>query len=99
MPPVFANYDFPHGTQLQQAGGTPSTQDVTILSERLDPNERGKIDQEAFVTWLTSGLDRFQARSQCTSQSRYQQGRERVQECGIMDSLRQYFAELKSYES
>lgn len=31
-----------------------------MLSERLDPSDRGKVDREALVTWLTSGFDPLQ---------------------------------------
>ncbi len=37
-----------------------SGEDADLLAERLDPADRGKIDREAFVVWLTSGLDAAQ---------------------------------------
>ena len=36
--------------------------DAEVLSERLDPDDRGKVDREALVSWLTSGLDPLQVR-------------------------------------
>ncbi|CAM9455588.1 unnamed protein product, partial [Laminaria digitata] len=47
---------------LQKAGAKVRSADAQVLSERLDPADRGKIDREALVTWLTSGLDPLQVR-------------------------------------
>lgn len=35
--------------------------DIEALSKRLDPDDRGRVDREAFVLWLTSGFDLRQA--------------------------------------
>lgn len=38
-----------------------SSEDAELLAERLDPADRGKVDREGLVVWLTSGFDVTQA--------------------------------------
>lgn len=37
-----------------------SGEDAELLAERLDPADRGKVDLQAFIVWLTSGFDAIQ---------------------------------------
>ncbi|CAM9578665.1 unnamed protein product [Choristocarpus tenellus] len=46
---------------LEKVGVGVSSADVKIISERLDPEGRGRIDREAFCYWLASGVDLMQA--------------------------------------
>lgn len=37
-----------------------SGEDADLLAERFDPEDRGKVDLQALVVWLTSGFDAVQ---------------------------------------
>lgn len=47
--------------KLQRVGARVSSEDAELLVERLDPADRGKVDREGLVVWLTSGFDVTQA--------------------------------------
>ncbi|CAM9709505.1 unnamed protein product, partial [Ectocarpus sp. 13 AM-2016] len=46
---------------LRRVGARVSSEDAELLAERLDPADRGKVDREGLVVWLTSGFDVAQA--------------------------------------
>ncbi|CAM9465279.1 unnamed protein product, partial [Ectocarpus sp. 8 AP-2014] len=54
---------------LQRAGARVSSEDAELLAERLDPADRGKVDREGLVVWLTSGFDVTQASASAESRA------------------------------
>lgn len=68
--------------QLQRAGAKVSGEDAELLAERFDPADRGKVDVQALVVWLTSGFDLTQVNwhgfpSSCVFEARSHRARGR----------------------
>ncbi|CAM9502376.1 unnamed protein product [Ectocarpus sp. 12 AP-2014] len=54
---------------LRRVGARVSSEDAELLAERLDPADRGKVDREGLVVWLTSGFDVVQASASAESRA------------------------------
>ncbi|CAM9116657.1 unnamed protein product, partial [Hapterophycus canaliculatus] len=85
---MFSKLEHPKGSGLlvtsdlkksfQKASAKISSGDTELLAERLDPDNRGKVDREALVLWLTSGFDTARAELRASVQLRLLKAKKNV---------------------